>query len=176
MLVERMLRALRLDPSLYDEVEEDRNGNGQAFAVVLIVAACALVGSAAFSLVFAFQMAIGHVGGWLFWSAIAAAVGARFGARARFEDLLRPVAFAQAPGVFHLLALAPSIGWRVGLVVWLWTVLASIVAVRQSLRVGVGPAVLTVVATSAIIAAIDLLTGTTLGAAGLLIDRIFPAR
>ena len=46
MLVERMIRAARLDPELYNEVERDPSATGQAFAVVLIVAVCGLFGSA----------------------------------------------------------------------------------------------------------------------------------
>jgi hypothetical protein len=173
MLLERMIRAARLDPDLYYELERDRNANGQAFAVVLIVAACALIGSAALSLQAAFQACVCMVGGWLFWSAIAAVVGARFGARAGFEEVMRPVAFAQTPGVLQILALVPVLGWRVGLVAWLWTMLASVIAIREALRVETGKAALVVLVTSAVVMVIGLLTGMTFGTASLFMDRLF---
>jgi hypothetical protein len=176
MLLDRMIRAARLDPDVYYELERDRNANGQAFAVVLIVAACALIGSAALSLQAAVQTSLCMVGGWLFWSAIAVVVGARFGARAGFEEVIRPVAFAQTPGVLYLLALVPALGWRIGLVAWLWTMVASVIALREVLRVATGKAVLTVLVTSAVVAVISILTGMTFGTLGLVVDRLFPLR
>jgi Yip1 domain len=172
MLLERMIRAARLDRDLYYEVERDRNANGQAFAVVLIVAACVLIGSAALSLQAVFQKGICVVCGWMFWSAIAAAVGTRFGARAGFEDVIRPVAFAQTPGALQIFALVPGIGWPVVLVAWLWTMIASVVAIREALRVDTGKAALVVVATSAVVMVIGILTGVTFGTVTLVVDRL----
>jgi hypothetical protein len=173
MLVERMLRAARLDPQVYYELERDRNANGQAFAVVLIVAACALIGSASFGLGLAVQRSLGMVGGWLFWSAIASVVGQRLGARAGFEEVMRPVAFAQTPGVLYLLALLPGLGWNLSLAIWLWTTIASVIAVREALRVDTRRAVAAVIITSLIVAAIHLVTGMTLGITGLTLDALF---
>ena len=46
MLVQRMIRAARLDPDVYYELHRDRTANGQAFLVVLIVPALVVLWSA----------------------------------------------------------------------------------------------------------------------------------
>src|SRR5438477_164571 len=112
MLVERMIRAARLDPALYDEVEHDENATGQAFAVVLIVALCALVGSALTGhhtqgLIGA---GVGAILGWLIWSLIILVVGKVLGGTADFGEVMRALAFADTPGVFYLFSSFPVLG------------------------------------------------------------------
>ena len=46
MLLDRMIRAARLDPSLYDEVERDVNATTQALYVVIIVSLASGIGGA----------------------------------------------------------------------------------------------------------------------------------
>jgi len=174
MLLERMIRAARLDRSVYSELERDSSANGQAFAVVLIVAVATLLGVGVWNPWIAFQQCAFSICGWLFWTAIAAFVGAKFGAPADFERLMRPIAFAHSPGVLAILALVPGLGWRVGLVAWLWTTVASVLAVQEVFRMFTGRAVLTVLVTSAIVTAIGLLTGLTMGTMGIAVDRILP--
>ena len=50
MLVNRMIRAARLDTSLYEEVEHDQSATSQAMQVVLIVALASGIGSALWKL------------------------------------------------------------------------------------------------------------------------------
>jgi hypothetical protein len=47
--------------------------------------------------------------------------------------VLRVVGFAQAPGLFSVLAIIPFFGWLVRFVVWVWTLIALVIAVRQAL-------------------------------------------
>src|SRR5207244_10436339 len=99
MLVERMIRAARLDPDLYSEVVRDWYANGQAFLVVLIVLACSVVGlgPAAFMLLLSpfelIRIVVTTICNWLFWVFIAQLIGLRWGSRTDFEQLMRPVGF-----------------------------------------------------------------------------------
>ncbi len=182
MLLQRMVRAARLDPDLFYTLERDRSANGQAFLVVLIVAACTLlgaitpgllslfsvnVGGAAFSgwffLQTLFQICVNMIGGWLFWTAVAAVVGMRFGGRADFEGVMRAVGFAYSPGVLYLLAFVPVVGRVIRLVVGVWIVIGMIVAVRESLHFDTGKAVLTAAVTTGILMVIGYLIHMPLG-------------
>jgi hypothetical protein len=147
MLIERMIRAARLDPGVYNELEQDQNANGQALAVVLIVAFCALIGSAITghrtqSFIGA---GLGEVIGWLTWSLIILVVGKILGGTADFGEVMRTLAFAETPGVFMFFASLPLLGPLVGLAVWIWVAVANVVAVREAMDFDTGRAVLTVI-------------------------------
>jgi hypothetical protein len=48
-------------------------------------------------------------------------------------QMLRTLGFAQAAGLFGILAIIPFLGWLVALVVGLWILVAMVIAVRQAL-------------------------------------------
>jgi hypothetical protein len=173
MLVERMIRAAKLDPDLYYEVQRDRMGNKQAFTVMLIVMACmigpALLRLGPLGLAQAFMCTIG---GWVCWSAIATVVGANMGRRADFEEVLRAVGFAHSPGVLYLLALVPMLGPVPTLVAWIWTMVARVVALREVLRFDTGKAIQVVLATTAILFVIDLVIGLPFSGVGFLLASL----
>jgi hypothetical protein len=182
MLVERMIRAARLDPELYREVVRDWYSNGQAFLVVLIVFACTLIGmgpSALLLLLSPFgwtrliSMLVMSIGNWLFWVFIAQLVGLRWGGRADFEQLMRPVGFAHAPGVLRVLTLFPPLAVPVGVLVLLWTSFARVLAVREAMQFSLGKAVVMMLITTVVImvidAAIGYVTGRVVGIGDLLL-------
>jgi hypothetical protein len=178
MLVNRMLRAARLDPELYHEVRRDSRAGEQALYVVLLVAAAMLVGAAAtggvwtilnFPLIF--MLVVNLVGGWLFWAVIAVLVAGRFHGRADYEELIRATGFAHAPGVLLVLTALPGLGGPLSVIVWLWMTVASVFAVRESMGFSTVNAVLTTVLTTVIIGVIDAVTGTALGIPGILLSR-----
>lgn len=151
-----MLRAGALDSDFYDLVERDPAFGRQAFFVVVIAAACAgvgawiglgeVVGSALWrdirgwlafgtwvvpergGLLFAVvaNVAIALVG-WIVWAATTGQVGSRvFGGTTDFGEMLRVLGFAQAPRVIAIVPL-------LGPVAAVWTLVASVVAIRQGL-------------------------------------------
>ena len=179
MLVNRMLRAARLDRELYDEVRRDSLAGAQALYVVLLVAASMLLGLAVaggfwvalnFSLIF--QVVVNLVGGWLFWAVIAVLVASRFRGRADYEELIRTTGFAHAPGVLLILVGLPGFGAPIGVIAWLWMTAASVLAVREAMGFTTLNAVLTTVLTTVIIGVIDAVTGTALGIPGILLSRL----
>jgi hypothetical protein len=167
MLVERMIRAARLDPELYNEVEHDQNATGQAFAVVLIVVVCALIGAA-----FAghktqgiFQASANALIGWLIWSLIVLGVGKLLGGTADFGEVMRTLAFAYSPGVLQLFAFFPLLGFLVGPVTVFWTLATTVVAIREAMDFDTGRAILTVVIPFVILILLGVVLGMTLGLA-----------
>jgi hypothetical protein len=171
MLVDRMIRAARLDPDVYYEVQRDEGAIGQAFLAVLIVAACGLVGAALgagvnplwvlLNPIALFRAAVCAIGTWLVMCCVGTAVAGRLGGQAQFDELMRPLAFAFTPGVLQLLAIVPNMARPVGVVVFFWTVLATYVAVRQVFRFNTRQMVLTMFFTYLILGVICYLTGMT---------------
>jgi hypothetical protein len=152
-LVNRMIRAARLDSNLYEEVEADRDATSQAAIVVGIVAVCAAIGGAlAIALLGAGGNLIGAVlrglieafVGWVVWAYLTYFIGTRvFGGTATPGELLRTVGFAQSPGVLLLFAFIPVIGWLMAPVAAIWAIVAGVVAVRQALDFDTGKAIIT---------------------------------
>ena len=154
-LVQRMLRAAKLEPAVYEEVEADQTATTQAAIVVVIAAAAAGIGGALRattrgepeSVVGALIGGIiGSVIGWLVWSYLTYFLGTRmFSGTATPGEMLRTIGFANAPGVLNILAFVPVVGGIVQLVVYFWLLVAGVVAVRQALDFDTGKAILTTV-------------------------------
>ena len=142
-----MLRAAWLDPSLYREVAAS-DKTGRALAVVLISALATSLGLI-LSVVFSDDMAEGLAGAillqtllvrlasWMAWSLIAWLVGARLMTRgntsASFWSVARAVAFAYSPSVLFVVWFLPILGGAIGILVYLWLMLAGFIAIRESM-------------------------------------------
>jgi hypothetical protein len=49
-------------------------------------------------------------------------------------QILRACGFAQAPGMFHVVAVVPVLGWFLSIIViGIWVLVANVIAVRQAL-------------------------------------------
>jgi len=130
-LLERLLAALRLDLRLYEQVSADAAATGQAFRVVLLAGVANGLG---------LVRRLGGAGvaagvgaailGWFLWAAVILLV-ARLGARRRDErSLLRALGFANAPGVLLILGIVPVLGAVVRLMVVVWLVATTALAVE----------------------------------------------
>jgi hypothetical protein len=158
-LVSRMVRAARLEPAVYEEVEADRTATSQAATAVAIVAVAGGIGAALTQMLFRPEGVpgvnpilalvggiIGALLGWLIWSYVTYFVGTRFfGGTATPGELLRTIGFAQAPGVLNILAFIPVVGGLIGIITLIWSLVAGIIAVRQALDFDTGKAILTTV-------------------------------
>lgn len=142
-LTDRVIGAALLRAAVYEEVEADRRATGQAALVVALVALAAAVGgirAGAGALAFL----AGAFLGWLFWSAAAFLIGTRVvGGTASWAELLRTIGFAQSPGILYVAGVIPFLGALVRVVVWLWIVVAVIVAIREALDFGTFRALVT---------------------------------
>lgn len=137
-LVNRMIRAAKLDPELFREVEQDEGASNQALGSVLISSAAAGIGGLGMG---------GPIGliwgglsalvGWFVWAFIVHFVGTRLlpepQTRADLAPMLRATGFAAAPGVVRVLGIIPLLGPLANLVASLWMLAAFVVAVRKVL-------------------------------------------
>jgi hypothetical protein len=154
-LVQRMIRAARLEPDLYEEVEADQTATNEALIVVVIVAVASGIG-AALSYLLAGEAGrsigaliggiIAALIGWVVWSYVTYFIGTRvFGGQATPGELLRTVGFAQSIGVLNILGFIPVVGGIIRLVTGIWMLIAGVVAVRQALDFDTGKAILTTI-------------------------------
>lgn len=137
-LADRMLRAARLDVSLYEEVERDRAAMGQAMTVVLLSAVAAGLGSARTGGPLALLVvAVIALAGWYVWAYLTYFIGTRIlpepRTRADHGELLRTLGFASSPGVLRILGIIPGLTALVSLVAAIWMLVATVIAVRQAL-------------------------------------------
>jgi hypothetical protein len=154
-LTDRMLRAARLDVSLYNEVEADLNATTQALTVVVITAIASGIGAALGGAIAGRPSGIvgGLIGGiiaellgWAVWSWVMYFVGTRFfNGTASYGELLRTTGFAYSPGVLLILRFIPVLGGLIALAVFIWRILTGFIAVREALDIDSGKTVATIV-------------------------------
>jgi hypothetical protein len=137
-LMERMIRAAKLDVALYEEVEADTQATGPAAVVVILSSLAAGIGSLTSAgvagIVFGTLMALI---GWYIWAYMTYYIGTKFlpepQTHATPGELLRTVGFASSPGLLRLVGLIPGLTGIVFVVTSIWMLAAMIIAVRQAL-------------------------------------------
>lgn len=167
-LVDQMMRASRLDIALYEEVERDTTQTNNALMVVVITSLATGIGAAIGAMMDpeaggAGVAIMGLIGGilaalasWVVWSGAVYFVGTRlFKGTATWGEVLRTVGFANSPGVLRILGFIPVLGGVINLVVGIWVIVTTVVAVRQALDIGTGAAIVASII-GAILAAIVL--------------------
>jgi hypothetical protein len=141
---ERLVAALRLDASLYEEVEHDPDALGQAAGVVAlagVASALGALGSVGASGILA-GLVLSFVA-WLIWAGIVWLIGVKlFSHTSDFGELLRTLGFVAAPQMLYAIGILP---WTwlhavIALAVSVMTVVAFVRCVRQALDVDTGRA------------------------------------
>lgn len=146
-MIDRMVRAAKLDPALYEEVEADQTAMPQAIAVVVLSSIAAGIGNlgnpAAPGIIVS---TLGALIGWYVWALIAYLIGTKLlpgpETSADVGQLLRTTGFSSSPGVLRVLGIIPFLGPIVVIAAAVWMLVAMIIAVRQALDYQTtGPAV-----------------------------------
>ncbi len=137
-MVDRMIRAAKLDAQLYEEVEADKGTLGQAMGVVVLASIAAGVGSGALGGFSGFFIGTaGALFSWFIWAALTYFIGTRIlpepTTRADIGELLRTTGFSSSPGLIRVFGLVPGFTAIVFLVSGVWMLTAMIIAVRQAL-------------------------------------------
>lgn len=146
---DRIRGVLTLDPRTFREVEQDVNANGQA-ALTVVLAALATGISALLGrdwLRDSIGLIVSSVLQWIVFSIVAYFVGASLFGTPNTSvtpgQVLRTIGFAQAPKFFSILGIIPILGWIVGLVVFIWFIVAAIYALREAFEFDTGKAAAT---------------------------------
>lgn len=137
VLFQRMLRAARLEPAFYEEVEADRTALGQAMLVVGLSSLAAGLGAGGNGVKAVVAGLVAAWLGWLLWAWLTWFIGTKLLPEAQTEadlgQLLRTTGFSAAPGLLRLFAFLPVVGRGITAIAQVWMLVAMIVAVRQAL-------------------------------------------
>ena len=132
---ERMIGAATLDVRVYEEVEADTTATTQAMGVVLLSSLASGVGAVGLGNIGLGGVVGGSIAaliGWGIWALLTYLIGTRLLAEPQTEadigQLLRTLGFAQAPGLVRILGGVPGVGPLVLIVVWVWMLVAMVIA------------------------------------------------
>jgi hypothetical protein len=174
VMINRLVRAARLDVDFYEEVEADTSLTQEALIVVVLVSIAGGIGS---FLAGIFSGSIGSallglilsvvlgVISYYIWAYVTYFVGTElFEGTADVGELLRTLGYASGPRVLSILTFIPCLGPLAGLVGAIWALVAGFVAVRQALDFDTTKAILTVVIGWLVVLIVTILVGVVLGA------------
>lgn len=136
-LQERVIGALRLDARTFEEVEADQNATGQAMLIVIASAVAAGIGSIGSGMGVLMVTLIAALVGWFVWAFLTFIIGTKVlpeaGTNADLGQMLRVLGFAAAPGLFAIFGIIPILGYLIRFAVFVWQLVAMVIAVRQAL-------------------------------------------
>ena len=168
---DRLFGALKLDATVYEEVEHDPTALSQAALVVALGAFAQGAGMASDGGQGAVVAGIvGAFLGWFLGTAIVWIIGVKIMKHTSdYPELLRTLGFASAPSLLFALGVLPlgSLRGVVAVAVWLLTTIAYVIATRQALDVTTGRAVfICVLASLAPVLLVFVISMFVIGAAG----------
>ena len=137
-LTERMVGAMKADVKTFQEIEADSTAMGQAITVILIAGIAALIGNIFRSGPGGGIMAlIVSLIGYAIWSLLVVLIGTKVmpepATKADFNEAFRVIGFTATPGVFNVLAIIPFLGPLISFLIWIWTLVIGVIAVREVL-------------------------------------------
>lgn len=137
-LKDRIIRAAKLDLSLYEEIEADEDALGQAMGVVVLSSVAAGVGSSFHGGLSGLVLgAIFSLLGWYVWAYLTYLIGTKIlpepQTDADLGQLLRTTGFSSSPGLIRVLGVIPGLTGLVFSVASIWMLVAMVIAVRQAL-------------------------------------------
>ncbi|MGH7806887.1 MAG: hypothetical protein ACRENT_02230 [Thermodesulfobacteriota bacterium] len=135
---DRIIRAAKLDPNLYEEVEADTGAMTQAIGIVLLSSIAAGIGS--IREMGASGILIGTLAAlvaWIVWAYLTYIIGTKVlpepQTKANVGELLRTIGFSSSPGLLRVLGIIPGIGGIIFFAISIWMLVAMVIAVRQAL-------------------------------------------
>lgn len=134
----RIIRAAKLDVSLYEEVEADKTAMGQAMGVVVLSSVAAGIGAMVFKKPMTLVTGVlGALIGWYIWAFLTYWIGTKLlpepQTKADVGELLRTIGFSSSPGLIRVLGFIPVLGGIIFFGASVWMLVAMVIAVRQAL-------------------------------------------
>ena len=137
VFVNRIIRACKLDPSLYEEVEADKSATFQAALVVVLSSLAAGVGALSLGASNFLMAPILSLISWYIWAYLIYIIGVKIfpetNTKADHGELLRTIGFSSAPGLIRVFGFTPDLMTITFLGGGIWMLIAMVIAVRQAL-------------------------------------------
>jgi hypothetical protein len=157
-MVDRIVRAIRLDWTVFREIAEDESAMSQAAIIVAVVTFLSSIGTAIGVLIgggdfgravlsfFGDWIINGILIGWIGWAIITYFVGtAMFQGKTDIPEMMRVLGYASAPKLLGILGFIPCVGWIFALAGWILSLIAGVIAVREAMEFETSQAIVTVV-------------------------------
>ena len=137
IFVNRIIRACKLDVSLYEEVEADKTATLQAALVVVLSSLAAGVGALSLGASNFLMAPLLSLISWYIWAYLIYFIGAKLfpevNTKADHGQLLRTIGFSSAPGLIRVFGFTPDLMSITFIGAGIWMLIAMIIAVRQAL-------------------------------------------
>jgi hypothetical protein len=161
-IIARILRVVRLDASVYQEIRDDPQATREAAIVVVGAALLSALGSLSITRdLFArmgTQFLLGVLVQWLLWSVVAFLVGtAIYHSSARFVSVLRVLGYATAPLAVGILSIFGCLGALFALLAWAFSLYLGFYAVREAMGLRTEAAMVTIASASVAVLVIGVL-------------------
>ena len=136
-LLNRIYRAIKIDPELYEEVEHDKSATLQAAIVVVLSSLAAGVGAIHLGASNFFLGPLVSLASWYFWAFLIFVVGTKLfpdkQTKSDHGELLRTIGFSSAPGLIRIFGITPELMTVTFIGSSFWMLVCMVVAVRQAL-------------------------------------------
>ena len=113
VFVSRIIRACKLDVSLYEEVEADKSATLQAASVVVLSSLAAGIGSISLGATNFLMAPLQSLVSWYIWAYLIYLIGVKLFPEANTKsdhgELLRTIGFSSAPGLIRVFGFTPEI-------------------------------------------------------------------
>jgi hypothetical protein len=180
-MFDRIVRAIRLDPTLYREVADDEQYTNEAFIIVLVVALFGALGAAVGAamtdgrpiLLFFTNLFSTILLGWLLWAVVAYFVGTALEGQSSVVEMARTLGYANAPGLLGVFAFIPCLGWLIALAGVLLSLAAGVIAIRESMEFDTTKAVVTAILGFIVYVIARIVIGLVMGGVGAAGTAIF---
>ena len=137
VFVNRIIRACKLDVSLYEEVEADKSATLQAALVVVLSSIAAGIGAISLGASNFLLAPLLSLVSWYIWAYLIYLIGAKFfpepNTKSNHGELLRTIGFSSAPGLIRVFGFTPDLFTLTVFIGGIWMLIAMIIAVRQAL-------------------------------------------
>ena len=135
--IDRIIRASKLEASLYEEVEADKSATLQAAGVVVLSSLAAGVGALSLGASNFLMAPLLSLVSWYIWAYLIYFIGAKLFPEPTTEadhgQLLRTIGFSSAPGLIRVFGFTPDLMTITFIGAAIWMLVAMVVAVRQAL-------------------------------------------
>ena len=133
----RIYRAIKIDPDLYEEVEHDKSATIQAASVVVLSSLAAGVGAIHLGMSNFILGPLFSLASWYFWAFLIYIVGTKLfpdqETKSDHGELLRTIGFSSAPGLIRVFGFTPDLMSITFMGGGIWMLVAMIIAVRHAL-------------------------------------------
>jgi hypothetical protein len=167
-VVDRIVRAIRLDWTVFREIAEDKSAIKEAAIIVLVVSLLSAIGggiaSGNFILSFLVNWIVAILVGWIGWAILTYFVGSLlFKGKSDIVEMMRVLGYASAPKLLGLFGFIPCVGWLIALAGWVLSLIAGFIAVREAMEFDTVDAIVTILISWVVALAISVIISLILG-------------